>query len=70
MKRGLIDRLRKLEEATGMPERSMAFVEVYIGETLDGALIRQGVDRGACRGLFIVEGRSRSENRLLEGRRA
>lgn len=69
MNRGLIGRLRRLEEAAGVPERSMAFVEVYIGETLGGALIRQGVDRGAYRGLFIVEGRSRSGNRLLEGRR-
>jgi len=62
MKRGLIDRLRKLEEATGMPERPMAYVVVYIGETLDQALIRRGIDRAAYRGLFIVEGCSRPEN--------
>jgi hypothetical protein len=68
MNRGLIGRLRRLEEATGVPARSMALVEVYIGETLDKALIRQGVDRDTYCGLFIVEGCRRSGDETSKGK--
>lgn len=57
MYRGLVGRLRSLEKATSIQTCSMAFVEVYVGETLDGALARQNIDCNAYRGLFIVEGR-------------
>lgn len=68
MNRGLSERLRRLEEAKVVPSRSMVFVEVYIEETLDEALVRQGIDRNACCGLFIVDGRRRSGGETPPGR--
>jgi hypothetical protein len=50
-------RLRNLEKATGIQTRSAAFVDVYIGETLDEALARRAIDRSAHSFLFIVDGR-------------
>lgn len=57
MYRSLVGRLRRLEKVVGRYERAMAFVQVYIGEPLEEALSRQGIDGEAFRGLFIVEGR-------------
>ena len=67
MNRGLDRRLRRLEEAKGTPSRSMVLVEVYIEETLDEALVRQGIDRNARCSLFIVDGRRRSGSETPSG---
>lgn len=62
MNRTLVRRLHSLEKVAGIQTRFMAFVEVYVGETLDEALVRLGIDRDIYRGFFFVEGREWPQN--------